>query len=643
MFDFVRSHTKLFQFLLLLVIVPAFVFGFGLQGYNKFTGPGNTTVVKVGSGRITQEEFDNAHRRQIDRIRRQAPGVDIKMFDTPQIRQQLLDTMIRDRVLQEVAEKLHLNASDVRIRSLMNSDPQLASLRGPDGSINKDLYIQALASNGLTPQEFEANYPRQQVMLGVSRTAFAPAAAASAAFDAFFQQRELQVQRFDAKDYTSKVTPTDADIEKFYKDPANAALFQAEEQANIEYVMLDVDSLAKSVKITDEQLKQAYDQNDKLGRYTTQEERKASHILVKVDKSAPAEERAKAKAKAEALLAEVKKNPGSFAEIAKKNSDDRATAVQGGALEFFNREAMAKPFSDAAFSMKEGDISGVVETDYGYHIIKVTGVHAGGKKSFDEVKGEIEKDLRRAEAQKLFADKAVDFTNTVYEQSDSLKPAVDKFKLELRAAQNVKRTPLPNAPVPLNSEKLMAALFAPDIVKNKRNTDAVEIGPNQLVSARIVQYTPAHMIALAEVKEMVRQRIVQAQATALARKDGEARLAEVKKTPQAALPGEPVVVSRIGGKDVPRQVVDAALRADASRLPLALGVELPDGYAVVRLTKVLGRDPAAPDAAQAQPQMAQAVGEAETMAYYAALKTRLKVETKDKSLKVSTDAASAPK
>lgn len=643
MFDFVRSHTKLFQFLLLLVIVPAFVFGFGLQGYNKFTGPGNTTVVKVGSGRITQEEFDNAHRRQIDRIRRQAPGVDIKMFDTPQIRQQLLDTMIRDRVLQEVAEKLHLNASDVRIRSLMNSDPQLASLRGPDGSINKDLYIQALASNGLTPQEFEANYPRQQVMLGVSRTAFAPAAAASAAFDAFFQQRELQVQRFDAKDYASKVAPTDADIEKFYKDPANAALFRAEEQANIEYVMLDVDSLAKSVKITDEQLKQAYDQNDKLGRYTTQEERKASHILVKVDKSAPAEERAKAKAKAEALLAEVKKNPGAFAEIAKKNSDDRATAVQGGALEFFNREAMAKPFSDAAFSMKEGDISGVVETDYGYHIIKVTGVHAGGKKSFDEVKGEIEKDLRRAEAQKLFADKAVDFTNTVYEQSDSLKPAVDKFKLELRAAQNVKRTPLPNAPVPLNSEKLMAALFAPDIVKNKRNTDAVEIGPNQLVSARIVQYTPAHMIALAEVKEMVRQRIVQAQATALARKDGEARLAEVKKTPQAALPGEPVVVSRIGGKDVPRQVVDAALRADASRLPLALGVELPDGYAVVRLTKVLGRDPAAPDAAQAQPQMAQAVGEAETMAYYAALKTRLKVETKDKSLKVSTDAASAPK
>jgi peptidyl-prolyl cis-trans isomerase D len=643
MFDFVRSHTKLFQFLLLLVIVPAFVFGFGLQGYNKFTGPGNTTVVKVGSGRITQEEFDNAHRRQIERIRRQAPGVDIKMFDTPQVRQQLLDTLVRDRVLQEVSEKLHLNASDERIRSLMASDPQLASLRGPDGSISKDRYIQALAENGLTPQEFEANYPRQQVLLGVSRTSFAPAAAASAAFDAFFQQRELQLQRFDAKDYASKVTPTDADIEKFYKDPANAALFQAEEQANIEYVMLDVDSLAKSVKVTDEQLKHYYDQNEKLGRYTTQEERKASHILVKVDKSAPAEERAKAKAKAEALLAEVKKNPGNFAEIAKKNSDDKASAQRGGDLDFFNREAMVKPFTDAAFSMKEGEISGLVETDYGYHIIKVTGAHAGGKKTFEEVKPEIEKDVRRAEAQKLFAEKAVDFTNTVYEQSDSLKPAVDKFKLELRTAQNVKRTPSPNAPAPLNSEKLMAALFAPDIVKNKRNTDAVEVGPNQLVSARIVQYTAAHTVPLAEVKDMVRERVIQAQATALARKDGEARLAELKKDPQAALAGEAVLVSRAASKDLPRQVVDAALRADASKLPAAVGVELPNGYAVLRLTKVLGRDPAAPDAARALPQMAQAVGEAETMAYYAALKTRLKVETKDKSLKVSTDAASAPK
>jgi peptidyl-prolyl cis-trans isomerase D len=303
---------------------------------------------------------------------------------------------------------------------------------------------------------------------------------------------------------------------------------------------------------------------------------------------------------------------------------------------------MVKPFADAAFSMKEGDISGIVESDFGFHIIKVTGVHNGGVKTFDDVKPEIEKEVRRTEAQKKFAQIAVDFTNTVYEQADSLKPAVDKFKLELHTAQNVKRTPGPDALPPLNSPKLMDAIFASDIVKNKRNTDAVEIGPNQLVSARVLQYTPAHTLPLAEVKDMVRERVVAAQAAALARKDGMARLAEVQKDPQTALPGEPAVLSRVSAKELPRQVVDAVMRADASKLPAAVGVELPSGYAVLRITKVLGRDPVASDAKRAQAQMTQAVTEAETLAYYAALKTRLKVDVKDKAL-LPSDAASAAK
>jgi len=199
MFDFVRSHTRLFQFILLLVIFPSFVL-VGISGYNKFTDAASTTVAKVGAVNITQAEFDAAHRRQIDRIRRQAPGIDIKMFDTPQMRQQILDGLIREQVLAEVSDKLHLGVSDQRLVTLMRNDPQLASLRGPNGEINREQYLMALASNGISPVEFEANYTRQQVLQGVTRTTFAPAAAASAAFDAFFQQREAQLQRFEAKD-----------------------------------------------------------------------------------------------------------------------------------------------------------------------------------------------------------------------------------------------------------------------------------------------------------------------------------------------------------------------------------------------------------------------------------------------------------
>lgn len=641
MFDFVRSHTRLFQFILLLVIVPSFVL-VGVSGYNKFTDASNTAVATVGSTKVTQAEFDNAHRRQIDRIRRQAPGVDVKMFDTPQMRRQILDGLVRDAVLREMADKLHLTLSADRIRTMMRNDPQLASLRGPNGDINFDSYIAALSQAGITPTEFESSYPRQQVLQGVNRTAFAPAVAASAAFDAFFQQREVQIQRFEAKDYASKVTPTDAEIEKFYKDPANAAMFQAPEQADIEYVVYDAESLMKSVTVTDEELKNYYDEQNKKQRFIQPEERRASHILVKVDKTAPADIRAKAKAKAEVLLAEVKKNPAAFADIAKKNSDDKGTAERGGDLDFFGRGAMVKPFEDAAFSMKEGDIA-LVESDFGYHIIRVTGMHAGGVKTLAEVRPEIEKEVRLAAAQKEFSKHAVDFTNLVYEQSDSLKPAVEKFKLELRTAQGVKHTPAPNTLPPLNNQKLLDALFATDSIKNKRNTDAVETAPSQLVSARIIQYKPAHVMPLAEVKDMVRERVIADQAAALARKDGEARLAGLKKDPQLALSGEPVVVSRVNAKELPSPLIDAVLRADAAKLPVAVGVELPSGYAVARITKVLGRDPVAADAAKAQAQVAQALTDAETSAYYAALKTRLKVEIKDKGLAPSDAAGSAPK
>jgi peptidyl-prolyl cis-trans isomerase D len=448
----------------------------------------------------------------------------------------------------------------------------------------------------------------------------------------------VQVQRFDTKDYLSKVTPTDADIEKYYKDPANAAQFQAPERATIEYVVLDVEALKNSVTVSEDELKSYYAQNQ--ARYSTPEERRASHILIKAEKGAAADVRAKAKAKAEALLAELKKSPASFAEAAKKNSEDPGSAERGGDLDFFGRGAMVKPFEDAAFGLKPGEMSGVVESDFGYHIIQVTGARGGEKKSFEQVRPEIEAERRKQAAQEKFSKDAVDFTNTVYEQAESLKPAAEKFKLEIKTAQDVRRTPAPGATGPLSNPKFLDALFAADTIRNKRNTDAVETGPNQLVSGRIVQYSPAHTLPLSEVKDKVRERVAAQQAAALARKEGEARLAELRKDPQAALPSPAQVVSRATAKDVPRPVVDAVLRADTSKLPIVEGVDLGEaGYAIARITKVLGRDPVAADTRQAQSQYAQAWGDAETQAYYAALQARQKVEVKENA--AAADAASA--
>lgn len=624
MFEFIRRHTRLLQFILVVLIFPSFVF-FGVQGYSQFTGGANTTVAKVAGRDISQAEWDAAHRDQVERVTRQMPGVDAKMFETPEMRQRTLESLIRERVMLAAADKLHLVTTDDRLQRLFATDPQFAAIRNPDGSVNKELLASQGMSSEMFAQRLRQDLSMRQVLQGVGGTAFGPASNSAVALDALLQQREVQVQRFEAKDYMSKVSPTDADIEAFYKDPANAAQLQAPEQASIEYVVLDLEALMKDIKVSDDDLRKYYAEN--AARYSTPEERRASHILVKADKSAPKAERDKARAKAERLLAEAKKNPASFADLARKNSDDPGSAERGGDLDFFGRGAMVKPFEDAAFSLAQGAISDVVESDFGFHIIQVTGQRGGEKRTFEAARGEIETEVRKQLAQRKYAEAAIDFTNTVYEQADSLKPAAEKFKLQLRTAQGVQRTPAAQAAGPLGSAKFLEALFGSDALRNKRNTEALEIGPNQLASGRVVDYKPAQQRPFDEVKSLLRDVVAARQATALAVKEGQARLAQLKAAPDTALSEPPLVISRAQPRELPRQVIDAALREPTSKLPAVAGVELGgQGYAVVKLTKVLGRDPVAGDDARTRSQYAQAWADAESQAYYAALKTRLRVD-----------------
>src|SRR5439155_17264304 len=234
--------------------------------------------------------------------------------------------------------------------------------------------------------------------------------------------------------------------------------------------------------------------------------------------------------------------------------------------------------------------------------------------------------VKKQLAQKKFTETAGDFNDIVYQQFDSLKPVVDKFKLELRTA-TVGRSPAPGATGPLASQKFLDAIFGNEVLRNKRNSDAIETSPSQMVSGRIVKYEPAHALPLAEVKDRVRQRLVAQQAAAFARKEGEARRAQLEKDGDAAGLAAPVKVSRAQPQGLPRPALDALLRADASKLPKVIGVDLGDaGYAVMLLKQVLPRDPATGDLANAQRQYAQTWSAAETQAYYNALKTRYKAQ-----------------
>jgi peptidyl-prolyl cis-trans isomerase D len=628
MFDFVRKHTRWMQLLLFILIVPSFVL-FGLQGYNRMQEQGET-VAKVDGQGITQQEWDNAHKQQVDRVREQNPTIDVKLLDSPQAKYATLEQMVRDRVLAAAVQDAHLFVGDQRLARELQSNEMIGALRGADGKLDIKRYEQILASRGMSPQMFENQLRNdiavRQVIAGVASSAFTPPAQASVSLASFFERREAQVARFNAADFKAKVQPTEDELQAFYKQ--NGQMFQAPEQADIEYVVLDLASIQKGVTVNEADLKTYFEQN--AGRVGgAPEERRASHILIAAAKGAPQAEKDKARAKAEELLAQVKKNPDSFAELAKKNSQDPGSAANGGDLDFFQRGAMAKPFEDAVFGLKnKGEIVGPVETEFGYHIIKLTDLKLPKQRTFEEVRPELEAQLRKDQAQKKYAEAAETFSNTVYEQADSLKPVVDKLKLEVRTAQAVTRNPQPGATGPLANPKFLQVLFAPDATERKRNTEAVEFGPSQMVAGRVTQYSPARTRPFEEVKPLVRERVVAAKAAELARKEGEAKLAEWKANPAGAQFGAATALSRTEGGQQPRQVIEAAMRSDPAKLPALVGVDLgPEGYAIVKVNKVLPRT--APPAQQAQQELqqyTQAWVRDEALAYYNVLKARFKAE-----------------
>lgn len=629
MFDFIRKHTKVTMALLFLLIVPSFIL-VGMNSANH-SRDNSVAVATVDGKDIIQSEWDRAHQIEIDRLRAQMPTLDVKLLDSPEARYGTLEKLVRDRVIAAAADKFKLTSSDQRLARELQQSPEIASLRRADGSLDMERYRQLLGSQNLSPEMFEANVradlSRRQVLTPLASSGIAGSVAADLTLDAFFEKREIQVARFNPADFAAKSNPTDAELEQFYK--ANEKMFQAPEQASIEYLVLDVAAVSKGIVVNEADLRTYYEQNAQ--RLSSAEERRASHILIASPKTASAAERQKAAAKAAQLLAAVQKAPDSFADVARKNSQDPGSAANGGDLDFFARGAMVKPFEDAAFGMKKGEFSGVVESDFGYHIIKVTDIKASKQRSFDEMKPELEADLKKQQAQKKFAETAEVFTNGVYEQSDVLKPLAERLKLEVRSAGNVARQPQAGVSGVLANTKFLNAIFSPDSIEKKRNTEAIEIGPNQLASGRVIQYTPARTRPLAEVKSVARERWIAERSALDARKDGETKLAAWKAAPATAVMPAAVLVSREQTQQLPNEVVDAALRADLSALPgtpVLTGVDLgAQGYAIVKVNKLVAREaPTDAVAKQGREQYIQAWTAAENLAYYNGLKERFKAD-----------------
>ncbi len=619
MFDFVTKHKRLLQLILGLMIIPPFAF-FGIQ-WTQRDATGTGEVASVGGQKITEQEFTDALRRQQERLRSMlGRNFDPALSDSPGMRAELLEGMISQRLIGRFAAQGHLTVGDDQLREVIAASPVFQE----GGRFSPQRYEAMLRSEGYSPQTFEALQRRdmvtEQVLGAISESGLASLTVARQFAQYRAQQREVAETQVRADPATPGSVGAEA-IRTFYE--SNQARFQVPEEVSVEYLVLGVDDLLASEQVTDKEARESYSAN--LSKYGEPEQRRASHILIAVKNGAGDADKAKARDRAAGILAQARKSPGSFSELAKKNSDDPGSAPQGGDLGFFARGMMVRPFEEAAFHLKQNEISDLVESDFGFHIIRLTGIKAGKMKSFEQVRPEIEQDLKRQKAARRFAESAEQFSNLVYEQADSLSPAAERFKLSVRRASGITRQSASTAA--LNNPKLLAALFADDAVKNRRNTEAIETAPNTLASARVVAHKPASVRPLEEVKGEIARQLAQQESLALARKRGAERLQEFRKGAASAGGfGAARLVSRDNAQGLAPEALTQIFRADVSKLPAYVGVDTANGYAIYRVSRFIDARPDETRERGVQSELGRSGGALELRAFLGGLRADASVD-----------------
>ena len=622
MFDLVHKHKRIAQFILALIMIP-FAF-FGVDYYFRGSS-GVGEVAKFDGGRITEAEFANAIRDQQEQLRRAQQNVDPAIFDNPEVRFNLVQQMLRERLVEKRAADLHFRVNNSEVFDRIAADPRFQE----GGKFSLDLYKGLLRQAGIDEPAFEASIRRQiqaeRIVDPIARGSVVPRASAVAYVNLVEQQREAEYANIDVDGFVKDVSVDEAQEKAFYD--ANAEAFRTPEEAKFEYVVLTQDALLAQIAVTPEEVKAQYDSAART--YRQEEQRQAAHILIAVKPDASEAERAAAKKTAEEIAAQAKASPAKFGELAKARSQDPGSAAQGGDLGSNPRGTMVKAFDDAVFSMKPGDIAGPVQSEFGYHVIKLNGITPEKMRSFDEVKEQIETDLKRQKVGQKFASAADQFQNLVYEQADSLAPVAKALGLTIQTSPLATRAQAQE--IAMGSAKLVQALFAPESVTAKRNTDAIEVGNGAMMAARIIDYKPSAVRPFADVKAEIHKQLVVQAASELAKKAGREKLALLeagKSDKEVGLTfSKPVLLMRNRPQQgFTNEGTTRIFQIDPAKLPAYIGMAGDGGgFAIYRVVKVISP----PEIDQAKVAAARArIGELQSREVFEAYVNTLKDKAK---------------
>lgn len=569
MFDFVHNNNTAIK-IILGAVALTFV-GFGVGSYTAAVD--DPYLAKVGDAKI--------YKRDVERQMQDQPA-------NAASRQAVLENLIRQEMLLAEARNSHLAVSPVQLRAVIAGVPGFQE----NGKFSPARYQEFLAARNINAATFEAQVSRDLLLQAqvapflngqfVSRTLQARMAAMMT------EARDVRQLVLKPEQFAASVKLDDAMLKAYYE--ANLKRFKAEETVKLDYVLLSQAQLAQGVQISDADAKAYFDKNSaEFGG----EQRDVSHILLTVNKGAAAAEKAKVKAEAEAILKQLRANPAQFAEIAKAKSQDPGSAANGGDLGMFAHGTMTKPFEDVAFRMQKGQISEVVETEFGYHILKLNDIKGV---DFEAQKPAVIAKLQQQKAAAQFRSSAEKMAEIAYQQGDSLK-GLEALGLAVQHSDALPRTGKAGDAV-LGNRKLLEAAFSDDVLKGKHNSEPIDLGNNTLVVVRMAEHQPARQKPLTEVQEQVKAELLAREGGKLAAQRGEALLAELKagKNIDAQPWSASLSLSRRAPGQVPPGDVRAIFAVSGKQLPGFAGLKRDSGeFVVYRVDKVQAAQTLSPE------------------------------------------------
>jgi len=562
-----------------LIILPFALWG--VDSYNS-SGDGADAVGTVDGEEITRYQFDNAMRQQQNRLRTQlGDQLDGAIFNTPEMRRAVIENIIGQRLLVNGSRAAGLAVTDEQVAGVIGEIDAFKS----GGNFDNSRYSEVLSRQNLSPLMFEASVRSdllgQQMQATYAQNGFISERVADNIIHLNEQQRFVRKVLFPIKNYEGQANVDNATLQAYYE--RNPEEFEVPEQVKVEYVRLSVEGILSEVDVSKDEARQYYE--NRIIDFGTSEERRAAHILIDVGADATQAEQDAANSKADDVLRQLNLNPEKFSELAKAHSQDPGSADNGGDLGYFERGMMVKEFDDAVFALKEGEISEVVRSDFGYHIIKLVGIKSSKEIPFGEVRDEIVDTLSQQKASEQFAELAEQFSNVVYEQSDTLMSAAELVGGNVVQSEWLSKGMKGAEPwTPL----MLQAIFSDEVIKDRRNTSAIEIATNDLVAARVLEYQPASLKPFEDAKRGIRAQLESQQAAAMAVKHGMQVERQLQSGENPKLKWDVLrSITRSEHGSFDQSVTRKIFQASIEELPQYVGSKTSNGdYMVVRIDEV---------------------------------------------------------